>query len=144
MGLFSVECKCGCKKKVQRGSQYFLEQSIGLKFGIEVVDAYYNNYLTRVNQLEKRIDVNSDLKAIKNIGLECAQMSNLMFKVAHDGPSGLTLSRKEVEKLNLYIVQFIWRMEDLKVPEIYGLRPHERMSNPQKALYTSFTRSLSS
>ena len=142
MGLVNVKCKCGCGKSVQRGSRYFLEQSLGLKFGVEAIDVYHQNYLTRIDGLDKRIDPETDLRYLDDIRSKCNQMSNLMLKVAHDGPSGLLLSRRDVEKLNIDIIQIIWRMEDLNLPELVSLRAHERMSKPQRMLYRAFTKSM--
>ena len=69
-------------------------------------------------------------------------MSHLMLRVAHDGPTGLDLSRRDVEKLNLRVVQFIWRMEDIEVSEIAQSSPHTHVSRPQVNLHTSFIQSL--
>ena len=135
MGFMDVKCKCGCGKRVQRGSRYFLDQGLGLKFGIEVIDVYYNNYLTRINELADGVDADADLTITKSIRSQCVQMSESMLKVAHYGPSGLQFSRSEVEKVNWNIVHFIWRIEDLNLPELVNLRTHERMSRPQKKIY---------
>ena len=139
-----VRCKCGCGKVVQRGSNYFLQQSLGLRFGVEIIDIYHQNYLTRIDKLDKRIDVSADLDAIKSIRNQCIDASDAMWKVAHEGPVGLILSRDDVYKLNLYVIQFIWRMEELKVPELAKLGPHVRMSKPQQKIYRAFLRSLNS
>ena len=41
-----------------------------------------------------------------------------MLKVAHYGPSGLHLTRREVEDVNWEIVHFIWSIEDRNLPKM--------------------------
>lgn len=144
MGFMQVQCKCGCGKKVQRGSDYFLQQGLGLKFGLEALDAYHDNYLSKIAKIAARTKVAIDMKTFMLIRFRCIQVSDYMLAVAHDGPSGLPVTRREVEKLNRYIVSVILQLQTINPTEYAKLSAPERMGKPQKRIFETMKRRMNS
>jgi hypothetical protein len=142
MGFMDVKCKCGCGNIVQRGSNYFLQQGQGLKFGTEVIDLYDSQYLSRIAEITAVTASSVDLRTLRSIRAKCAQLSDYMVAVAHEGPKGLPISRSEIERMNLFIVEAIFQIEKALPEEFAKLRVQERMSKPQKRLYETIKRRI--
>ena len=144
MGFMQVQCKCGCGKQVQRGSDYFLQQGLGLKFGLEAIDVYHDTHLSKLAELVAGTKSAIDMKTFTSMRSRCIQMSDYMLSAAHDGPSGLPVSRSEVEKVNLFVVTVILQLQSVNPAEYAKLKATERMSRPQKMLFDTMKRRMKS
>ena len=144
MGFMQVQCKCGCGKQVQRGSDYFLQQGLGLKFGLEAIDVVHDTHLSKLAKLVEGTDSAIDMKTFMAMRSRCIQMSDYMMSAAHDGPSGLRVSRSEVETANRFVVTMILMLQSVNPTEYAKLKAPERMSRPQKMLFDTMQRRMKS
>lgn len=144
MGFFDTQCKCGCGKTVQRGSNYFLQQSLGLKLGVEVIDIYDQKYLSHLSALTFGTGQEVGLDKLRSLRSRCHQMSNYMLEVAHEGPNRMAVSRSALEEMNLFVVQVICLIQKLDPSEINRVSALTRMSRQQKMLYPSVQKMLNS
>ena len=142
MGFMQVQCKCGCGKQVPRGSDYFLQQGLGLKFGLEAIDVFHDAYLSKLAKLVDGTESAIDMKTFTAMRSRCIQMSDYMMSAAHGGSSGLPVSRSEVEKVNLFVVTMILQLESVNPAEYVKLKATERMSRPQKMLFQTMKRRM--
>ena len=144
MKFMEVQCKCGCGQKVQRGSNYFLQQSLGLKLGVEVIDLYEQKYLSHLATLTFGSGQKIGIDKLKNLRSRCHQMSNYMLTVAHEGPNRMAVSRSALQEMNLFVVQVICLIQKLDPSEIDRVGALTRMSRQQKMLYPSIQKMLNS
>jgi hypothetical protein len=70
-------------------------------------------------------------------------MSDYMMSAAHDGPSGLRVSRSEVETVNRFVVSMILMLQSVNPTEYAKLNVTKRMSRPQKMLFETMKRRMS-
>jgi hypothetical protein len=144
MGFMQVQCKCGCGKQVPRGSDYFLQQGLGLKFGLEAIDVYHDAYLSKLAKLVEGTDSAIDMKTFTAMRFRCVQMSDYMLSAAHGGSAGLRVSRLEVEEVNRFVVTVILMLESVNPVEYAKLNVTKRMSRPQKMLFETIKRRMNS
>jgi hypothetical protein len=140
MGFMTMQCQCGCGKKVQRGSKYFLQQGQGLNFGVEIIDLFDQRYQSHLIDLTFGTELTVNANKLKQLRSRCHQMSQQMLTIAHEGPGGMSVTRALIEEMNLFIVQLICVIQKVDPSEITRLNALARMSRSQKLLYPSVHR----
>jgi hypothetical protein len=134
MGLFTVKCQCGCGKKVQRGSNYFLQQARGLTFGIEIFYLYDRLVVSNINGPSDTTPL-IDKQALLRLRSDCNSLRDKLLYIAHEGPAGASITRSQVEQMNLYIVQLLVAINKIAPQEFNKLNAHQRMSKAQQKFY---------
>jgi hypothetical protein len=129
---------------VPRGSDYFLQQGLGLKFGIEAIDVYHDAYLSKLAKLVDGTESAIDMKTFTAMRSRCVQMGDYMLSAAHGGSAGLRVSRLEVEEVNRFVVTVILMLETVNPAEYAKLNVTKRMSRPQKMLFETIKRRMNS
>lgn len=142
MGLMQTRCKCGCGKTVQRGSNYFLQQALCMKLGLEVIDLYHSTYFKPLGDHNKQLGSTVELQDLIKLRNDCAYVYDQMMTTAHEGPSNMSISRRDAEQVNRSIVDLILILQLANPGLIAPLNVTTRMSKPQQQYYNAVSRRM--
>jgi hypothetical protein len=142
MGVFMTVCKCGCQKKVQRGSNYFLQQHLGLDAGLELIEKLNSEQFIEFQEVIRRTGAGGLIWrfALPDVVNEVRDQSKQLRDAAHTGPHALLVKRSEIEDTNRLICMLALWMQ-LAHAELYRLSGFDnRMSPAQRRIYLSLLR----